>query len=103
MTAPAAPNILATLTIVGAGITALEAVGTAAEKALGSDPTIDEAISVLTGIAGIVKSVLGALSAPTPPQDVDATIQSFKDAIAGNNAAIDAMVAAKFPPTSPTA
>lgn len=91
-------DVVRILTFAGKGLAALEAIGEVAERATGGNPTVEEAMAVLAGIAGLARSVVDGLANPAVrPEDIEADIAGLEKSIAGNNAAIDAAAAARFP------
>jgi hypothetical protein len=86
-------------TVVGASLDALIAIGKAAESATGKSTSLEEAIAILDGISAVVRSVTAGLdSGATDSADqIDQQRLALGATIAGNNAAIDVSVDAKFP------
>ena len=92
-------DVIRVLTFAGKGLSALEAIGEVAERATGGNPTVEEAMAVLTGIAGLARSVVDGLANPAVrPEDLQADIAALEKSISGNNAVIDAAADVKFPP-----
>lgn len=84
------------LAIASSGLHALEDIGALAQTVIGKNSTIEEMMAVLLGIEAAVNAVRSGLDGAMSAEDVDKALASLRQGLAGNDAAADSAIDAKF-------
>lgn len=90
------------LAVAGTALEAMQVIGAAVHDFVsrGTAYEISEVMAVLAGIQAVANRIKDGMDGTVSPEEIDKAVRELRDGLAANNAAIDADLDKRFPPST---